>query len=76
MRIMGTHLVTDVQYCKPLTVCVCVCVFQAGCQSFQAKSLPCPQSELISYPLERNVHDALPNPPLNGEDAMTSDVLS
>ncbi|XP_062254802.1 discoidin, CUB and LCCL domain-containing protein 1 isoform X1 [Platichthys flesus] len=36
-----------------------------GCQSFQAKSLPCPQSELISYPLERNVHDALPSPPLN-----------
>lgn len=36
-----------------------------GCQSFQAKSLSCPQSELISYPLERNVHDALPNPPLN-----------
>nr|XP_020511879.1 discoidin, CUB and LCCL domain-containing protein 1-like isoform X1 [Labrus bergylta] len=36
-----------------------------GGQSFQAKSLPCPQSELISYPLERNVHDALPSPPLN-----------
>ncbi|XP_049903036.1 discoidin, CUB and LCCL domain-containing protein 1 isoform X3 [Epinephelus moara] len=36
-----------------------------SCQSFQAKSLSCPQSELISYPLERNVHDALPNPPLN-----------
>ncbi|KAM3873406.1 discoidin, CUB and LCCL domain-containing protein 1 [Diretmus argenteus] len=36
-----------------------------GCQSFQGKSLPCPQSELISYPLERSVHDALPNPPLN-----------
>ncbi|XP_070692243.1 discoidin, CUB and LCCL domain-containing protein 1 isoform X3 [Pempheris klunzingeri] len=36
-----------------------------GCQSFQAKGLPCPQSELISYPLERNVHDALPSPPLN-----------
>ncbi|XP_038567704.1 discoidin, CUB and LCCL domain-containing protein 1 isoform X1 [Micropterus salmoides] len=36
-----------------------------GCQSFQAKSLPCPQSGLISYPLERNVHDALPSPPLN-----------
>ncbi|XP_068591458.1 discoidin, CUB and LCCL domain-containing protein 1 isoform X1 [Cebidichthys violaceus] len=36
-----------------------------GCQSFQAKSLSCPQSELISYPLERNVHDALPSPPLN-----------
>ncbi|XP_076594012.1 discoidin, CUB and LCCL domain-containing protein 1 isoform X1 [Chaetodon auriga] len=36
-----------------------------GCESFQAKSLSCPQSELISYPLERNVHDALPSPPLN-----------
>ncbi|XP_068614691.1 discoidin, CUB and LCCL domain-containing protein 1 [Brachionichthys hirsutus] len=36
-----------------------------GCQVFQAKNLSCPQSELISYPLERNVHDALPNPPLN-----------
>ncbi|XP_037641695.1 discoidin, CUB and LCCL domain-containing protein 1 isoform X7 [Sebastes umbrosus] len=36
-----------------------------SCQSFQAKSLSCPQSELISYPLERNVHDALPSPPLN-----------
>lgn len=38
-----------------------------GCPSFKAKSFPCPQSELISYPLERNVHDALPAPPLNGE---------
>ncbi|XP_058503011.1 discoidin, CUB and LCCL domain-containing protein 1 [Solea solea] len=36
-----------------------------SCQSFQAKSLPCPPSELISYPLERNVHDPLPSPPLN-----------
>lgn len=36
-----------------------------SCQSFEVKSLPCPQSELISYPLQRNVHDALPNPPLN-----------
>uniref|UniRef100_A0A1A7XFX1 Discoidin, CUB and LCCL domain containing 1 n=1 Tax=Iconisemion striatum TaxID=60296 RepID=A0A1A7XFX1_9TELE len=36
-----------------------------GCQSFKAKSLSCPQSELISYPLQRNVHDALPTPPLN-----------
>lgn len=34
----------------------------AGCQTFKAKS---PQSELISYPLERNVHDALPCPPVN-----------
>ncbi|XP_005798560.1 discoidin, CUB and LCCL domain-containing protein 1-like isoform X1 [Xiphophorus maculatus] len=36
-----------------------------GCQAFKAKSLPCPQSELISYPLVRSVHDALPSPPLN-----------
>ncbi|XP_067094777.1 discoidin, CUB and LCCL domain-containing protein 1 isoform X2 [Osmerus mordax] len=36
-----------------------------GCPTFQGKSLPSPESELISYPLERNVHDALPNPPLN-----------
>lgn len=36
-----------------------------GYQGFQVKSVPCPESELISYPLERNVHDALPNPPLN-----------
>ncbi|KAF7663874.1 hypothetical protein LDENG_00199400 [Lucifuga dentata] len=36
-----------------------------SCQTFQGKSLSCPQSELISYPLERTVHDALPNPPLN-----------
>ncbi|CAB1333716.1 unnamed protein product, partial [Coregonus sp. 'balchen'] len=34
-------------------------------QSFQGKSPPCSDSELISYPLERGVHDALPNPPLN-----------
>lgn len=48
---------------------MCVSVCQVDCQSFQAKSLPCPQSELISYPLERNVHDALPSPPLNGENS-------
>uniref|UniRef100_A0A7N6FCZ9 Uncharacterized protein n=1 Tax=Anabas testudineus TaxID=64144 RepID=A0A7N6FCZ9_ANATE len=49
---------------KPQNMCVCVSI---GCQTFQAKSLstPCPQSQLISYPLERNVHDALPVPPLN-----------
>ncbi|XP_059194456.1 discoidin, CUB and LCCL domain-containing protein 1 isoform X1 [Centropristis striata] len=45
-----------------------------GCQSFQAKSLSGSPSELISYPLERNVHDALPNPPLNdyAEPAVTA----
>lgn len=35
-----------------------------GCQSI--KSLSCPASEVV-YPLQRNVHDALPAPPLNGE---------
>ncbi|XP_068179386.1 discoidin, CUB and LCCL domain-containing protein 1 [Antennarius striatus] len=46
----------------------------ASCQGFQAKNFSCPQSELISYPLERNVHDALPNPPLNdyAEPAVTA----
>ncbi|CAN9513969.1 unnamed protein product [Ophioblennius macclurei] len=45
-----------------------------SCQSFKAKSPPCSQSELISYPLERNVHDALPSPPLNdyAEPALTA----
>nr|XP_057940312.1 discoidin, CUB and LCCL domain-containing protein 1 [Doryrhamphus excisus] len=38
---------------------------QASCQSFQVKSLPCSPSELISYPLERNIHDDLPIPPVN-----------
>ncbi|XP_051921430.1 discoidin, CUB and LCCL domain-containing protein 1 isoform X2 [Hippocampus zosterae] len=36
-----------------------------SCQSFQEKTLPCPPSELISYPLERNIHDNLPSPPRN-----------
>ncbi|MEQ2228863.1 hypothetical protein ILYODFUR_012973, partial [Ilyodon furcidens] len=36
-----------------------------GCQTFKTKSLSCPPSELISYPLVRNVHDALPSPPVN-----------
>ncbi|XP_033836444.1 discoidin, CUB and LCCL domain-containing protein 1 [Periophthalmus magnuspinnatus] len=35
------------------------------CQTLQIKALQCPTSEFISYPLERSVHDALPNPPLN-----------
>ncbi|XP_024119286.1 discoidin, CUB and LCCL domain-containing protein 1 isoform X1 [Oryzias melastigma] len=34
----------------------------SGCHSI--KSLSCPASELV-YPLQRNVHDALPTPPLN-----------
>ncbi|XP_041758202.1 discoidin, CUB and LCCL domain-containing protein 1 isoform X1 [Coregonus clupeaformis] len=43
-------------------------------QSLQGKSLPCSDSELISYPLERGVHDALPNPPLN--DYAEPDVVA
>ncbi|KAK7926278.1 hypothetical protein WMY93_008588 [Mugilogobius chulae] len=38
---------------------------QVKCQQLQIKALQCPTSEFISYPLERSVHDALPNPPLN-----------
>lgn len=56
-----------------LTLCVCCLI---GCQSFQAKSLSCSQSEFISYPLERNAHDALPSPPLNGEPGMTNPNLT
>lgn len=56
-----------------LTLCVCCLI---ACQSFQAKSLSCSQSEFISYPLERNVHDALPSPPLNGELEMTKANLT
>uniref|UniRef100_A0A8C6WHQ8 Si:dkey-34d22.1 n=1 Tax=Neogobius melanostomus TaxID=47308 RepID=A0A8C6WHQ8_9GOBI len=39
--------------------------FIVECQTLQIKALQCSQSEFISYPLERSVHDALPNPPLN-----------
>ncbi|XP_051921431.1 discoidin, CUB and LCCL domain-containing protein 1 isoform X3 [Hippocampus zosterae] len=46
---------TQLKYSVPIT----------GCQSFQEKTLPCPPSELISYPLERNIHDNLPSPPRN-----------
>ncbi|XP_056142564.1 discoidin, CUB and LCCL domain-containing protein 1 isoform X2 [Lampris incognitus] len=47
---------------------------KAGCESLQGKSTPCSQTELISYPLERGVHDALPNSPLNdyAEPGMTA----
>ncbi|TKS81881.1 Discoidin, CUB and LCCL domain-containing protein 1 [Collichthys lucidus] len=47
-----------------------------SCQTFQAKSITCPQSELISYPLERNVHDALPSPPLNEETLLVAKQLT
>lgn len=46
---------------------MCSLSFPTGCQSFQAKGFSCPQSDFISFPLERNVHDALPSPPLNGQ---------
>ncbi|XP_017288762.1 discoidin, CUB and LCCL domain-containing protein 1 isoform X2 [Kryptolebias marmoratus] len=46
-----------------------------GGQGFKAKSFPCPQSELISYPLERNVHDALPAPPLNDYAALAPSAV-
>ncbi|XP_030637876.1 discoidin, CUB and LCCL domain-containing protein 1 [Chanos chanos] len=42
-------------------------------KGFHGKKLPCPSSELISYPLTRNVHDSLPDPPLN--DYAEPDVL-
>ncbi|XP_063055139.1 discoidin, CUB and LCCL domain-containing protein 1 [Engraulis encrasicolus] len=42
-------------------------------QSFHIKTLPAVDSELLAYPLTRNVHDALPNPPLN--DYAEPDVL-
>uniref|UniRef100_A0A3Q2QCM3 Si:dkey-34d22.1 n=1 Tax=Fundulus heteroclitus TaxID=8078 RepID=A0A3Q2QCM3_FUNHE len=52
------------------TLNLTLCVFTSvGCQGFKGKSLPCPQSELISYPLVRNVHDALPSPHLNAQYA-------
>lgn len=42
-----------------------VVIFCVGSQSLKEKSFPGSQS----YPLVRNVHDALPNPPLNGENS-------
>ncbi|XP_065154514.1 discoidin, CUB and LCCL domain-containing protein 1 [Paramisgurnus dabryanus] len=49
------------------------CVDQ-GRQGFQAKRPPCTNPELVPYPLVRNVHDALPNPPLN--DYAEPDVVA
>ncbi|KAL2084960.1 hypothetical protein ACEWY4_020478 [Coilia grayii] len=43
-------------------------------QSFHVKTLPDADSELLAYPLTRNVHDALPCPPLN--DYAEPDMLS
>ncbi|XP_037392466.1 discoidin, CUB and LCCL domain-containing protein 1 [Pygocentrus nattereri] len=41
------------------------CCLNSGSQSFNGKKLPYTDSELITYPLARSVHDSLPNPPLN-----------
>lgn len=42
------------------------CCVDQGCQGFHGTAkLPSINSELVSYPLVRNIHDALPNPPLN-----------
>ncbi|KAA0703495.1 Discoidin, CUB and LCCL domain-containing protein 1 [Triplophysa tibetana] len=48
------------------------CVDQ-GYQGLQGKR-PCINPELVSYPLVRNIHDALPNPPLN--DYAEPDVVT
>ncbi|KAI5106356.1 discoidin, CUB and LCCL domain-containing protein 1-like [Silurus meridionalis] len=45
-----------------------------GCQSVHGTKLPYTESELVSYPLARNIHDSLPNPPLN--DYAEPDVLA
>ncbi|KAI4889509.1 hypothetical protein NFI96_029721 [Prochilodus magdalenae] len=41
------------------------CCLDSGSQGFNGKKLPYTDSELITYPLARSVHDSLPNPPLN-----------
>ncbi|XP_060725945.1 discoidin, CUB and LCCL domain-containing protein 1 [Tachysurus vachellii] len=41
------------------------CCLDTGCQGVHGKILPYTESELVSYPLARSVHDSLPNPPLN-----------
>ncbi|XP_016322393.1 discoidin, CUB and LCCL domain-containing protein 1-like [Sinocyclocheilus anshuiensis] len=43
------------------------CCVDQGCQGFHGKKLPCTNPELVSYPLVRNIHDALPNPPHNAQ---------
>ncbi|XP_051575587.1 discoidin, CUB and LCCL domain-containing protein 1-like isoform X2 [Myxocyprinus asiaticus] len=50
------------------------CCVDQGCQGFHGKKLPCTNPELISYPLVRNIHDALPNPPHN--DYAEPDVVA
>lgn len=50
------------------------CCVDQGCQGFHGKKLPCTNPELVSYPLVRNIHDALPNPPLN--DYAEPDVVA
>ncbi|XP_056619238.1 discoidin, CUB and LCCL domain-containing protein 1 [Triplophysa dalaica] len=49
------------------------CVDQ-GYQGLQGKRPPCTNPELVSFPLVRNIHDALPNPPLN--DYAEPDVVT
>ncbi|KAM9488287.1 discoidin, CUB and LCCL domain-containing protein 1 isoform 2-T2 [Clarias gariepinus] len=41
------------------------CCLDTGCQGVHGKKLPYTESELVSYPLARSVHDSLPTPPLN-----------
>ncbi|XP_060778198.1 discoidin, CUB and LCCL domain-containing protein 1 isoform X2 [Neoarius graeffei] len=41
------------------------CCLDTDCQGVHGKKLPYTESELVSYPLARSIHDSLPNPPLN-----------
>ncbi|KAK3551343.1 hypothetical protein QTP70_015024, partial [Hemibagrus guttatus] len=50
------------------------CCLDTGCQGVHGIKLPYTESELVSYPLARNIHDSLPNPPLN--DYAEPDVLA
>ncbi|XP_052000612.1 discoidin, CUB and LCCL domain-containing protein 1-like [Xyrauchen texanus] len=50
------------------------CCVDRGSQGLHGKKLPCTNLELISYPLVRNIHDALPNPPHN--DYAEPDVVA
>ena len=51
-----------------------ISVFASDCHGFHIKTLPGADSELTPYPLTRSVHDALPNPPLNGESEAPNGV--
>ncbi|XP_017331140.1 discoidin, CUB and LCCL domain-containing protein 1 isoform X1 [Ictalurus punctatus] len=50
------------------------CCLDTGCQDVHGKKLPYTESELVSCPLARSIHDSLPNPPLN--DYAEPDVLA